>query len=359
MKNISLAAGLLAASCTAPLAAPSCPSGQILRVSSGVCQPKTAEAVQWLKQGASKPMAKPSAGAAVGSLLRSTSPDARPLTPFASQAAKAPVRRPLIAHPSETQPGVASAAADTSLAKVTAAPQTTAPRSARGADLALKPSREFRAERADPQAAAPAPGVQEAGGPPEPVRLPPGRRTATVPNAPARATPAQELGQPAPSGVASPRQPERTAANVARASPQPPAASARPPSPQQPPPTESPVAGGMATATITAPETTGTIPQSRAAEPSGADPGLVDWGDEGQLVAALRANWQATPVEQTFRVGERVPADVPLLALPQPYAGRDRGLNMRYLMANSDAVLVLPTLRIVIDVFAGSTESTR
>lgn len=378
MKNITLAAGFLAATCAAPLAASiqSCPSGQILRVSSGVCQPKSAEAVRWLKPGGAKPTAEASAGAAaVGRPLRSGSPDSRPPARVGSKvAAMASVRQPLIPQQLDPRSGVATAAATASFAKGKA---DTAPHSAAGAGLAPKLSREFGDERADPKAAAP--GETEprpAGVTPEPVRPLPEWKAATVLNAPVRATPAEEIGQPAPSSVAAPPQPQHAATNVAQAS-QPPAATEAETavgsrsnlamaalrndaaSPAQQPRAESTAAAPMTTATLAAPETTGTISQSRAAEPNAVDPGLVDWGDESQLVAALRANWRAMAAAHTFRVGEQVPVDVWLQALPHPYAGRDHGLNMRYLIANGDAVLVLPTLRVVVEVHSDRNESPR
>jgi hypothetical protein len=92
-------------------------------------------------------------------------------------------------------------------------------------------------------------------------------------------------------------------------------------------------------------------------QPASTSSGVPDWGDEKKLVEALRSNWKGTPSGRTFHLGEQVPADVPIQPLPQPYASRDAGVKMHYLMSNGDAVLVLPAMRVVVEIYHSSTAS--
>jgi len=100
------------------------------------------------------------------------------------------------------------------------------------------------------------------------------------------------------------------------------------------------------------------IPEA-ASPPVDADAGLPDWGDEKKLVQALRENWKSRPVARTFQRGDEVPADIELQPLPAPFASRAAGVNMHYLMSNGDAVLVLPGMRVVVDVYHSSATASR
>jgi hypothetical protein len=77
----------------------------------------------------------------------------------------------------------------------------------------------------------------------------------------------------------------------------------------------------------------------------------ADWGDEKKLIETLRADWKSTPVATSFQVGQQVPSEILLKPLPPSLASRDQGVNMHYFIANADAVLVLPRLRVVVDVY--------
>jgi hypothetical protein len=121
------------------------------------------------------------------------------------------------------------------------------------------------------------------------------------------------------------------------------------------PTTETPVETVAAPAVSGAPvQTPVALPQHQTPEPippAATNSNPPDWGDEKKLIETLRADWKSAPVARSFGVGEQVPSEIRLKPLPPSVASRDQGVNMHYFIANEAAVLVLPRLRVVVDVY--------
>jgi hypothetical protein len=169
-----------------------------------------------------------------------------------------------------------------------------------------------------------------------------------------------EMKQPEPAKASAPPQEESISAPVAKEQAPPPVVeTTMQPNAAPSAATEPPVQTTRSMAAVEPPRQVRTIPlyQTPTPNPPAASSGMPDWGDEKKLVEVLRAAWKEKAVTRTFRRGEEVPADFPLQPLPPSFASRDAGVNMHYLIANGDAVLVLPGMRVVVEIYHSSTAS--
>jgi hypothetical protein len=343
MNKVFLAAGMMAVGFATPFnaVAQSCPPGQIFRVSMGICQPKSSQNLQWTESSSSsrRPALRPSASEpAVGDLVlfgERRPVLLKPVVP--KQVAKSPANRET-ANPRAKKTVVAKIPAPTKAPVVAT--------SSSRAEIDSASRAEAAATRAPP--AAPVRNLSE----------PTAVAVASSPRADSEAAgAASQASKERPgfdAGVARPDQ------NVAALEPAP---TVEPPVKTHETPAAATMPPAQTTPSVAAaggPKQVRTIPLYHSPEPeqqAAAPPGTPDWGDEKKLVEALRSNWKGTPVKRAFKLGDQVPADIPLQPLPQPFASRDTGVNMHYLMSNDDAVLVLPTLRVVVDVYRTSTAS--
>jgi hypothetical protein len=398
-----LVAGIVAAGCAAPMDAnaQSCPRGQIFRVSMGVCQPKSADNARWSGErgtsardrGAMKPSsARPAVGDVVlfGStfptLLKPDAPKSAPKTAVKRVATTPPPKQ---AHPKlQTRAAVAKAAPPApkesvaAVARAAVAPTPVVPLSmpAPHSEPRVRveePTREVAVAAPEPKRVTPPAQPEPAVTAPEPAPI----EAAQTPQVEAQPEEARNEAPAVEESAPEPPRDQRTAALEERA--ETPAPAQAPPEqvpavqvpPAQVPPAQVPLAPVAAApeAPVSTPDDTMTTasieprnpvrtaplaPSPEAASPPAqADSGLPDWGDEKKLVEALRENWKSKPVARTFQRGDEVPADIELQPLPAPFASRAAGVNMHYLMSNGDAVLVLPGMRVVVDVYHSTTAS--
>lgn len=343
MNKTFLAAGFMAIAGAALSAAEAqpCPPGHIFRVSQGVCQPKAAGA--WQGGGGRSPLRPSAAAPAVGDLvvfgpngpllLKPNAPRPAATRPaFRPRPAKRIASRPAAIKGSAPRPPAAVGPARTTLASADAPRDETELRKRVSAFLGRLNIADQKVEEAVLAE------LRKAEAAPEPVTKERPSRQAS--DAAADAPPATRIAR-----GSEPTEP--TAATAAPASVKPPAAP------------EAPVPLGAAADKDQkqARADTGTQPPPpRPAAPTTS--GLPDWGDEKKLVETLRANWKSGQVTRSFHRGDEVPPEVPLQPLPPPLASRAAGVNMSYVMADGDAVLVLPGMRVVVDVYHSATAST-
>jgi hypothetical protein len=343
MKTIFAVAGIMTIGCAAPISAnaQSCPPGHVLRVSMGVCVPRFVESETGPRYRDSQPLmrtssARPEVGDIV--LFGSRSPTLlKPVTP--KQAARRPAHAPAIAK----APSRKSVVAEARSSKVELPAQAPLPPriEARQAPEPVEPSPapdvkvaavETPRVEAAPERVAPPPIPVEAPRVREPIAAPVARKA--PPSQPVEQMAALGSGNEAPLAYNAPSMtPQPPAPLMQHAEPAPPAALPR------------------EARLVPAP------PKPETSAPAAPGSSLPDWGDEKKLVEALRANWKSPPLTRSFQRGDEVPADLPLQPLPQPFASRDASVNMHYLMSNGDAVLVLPGMRVVVDVYHSATAS--
>lgn len=343
MNRAFLAAGIVAVGCSAPMGAhaQSCPAGQIYRVSMGVCQPRSSENKQWLKNGEGKPALKPSAGRpAVGDVVlfgESAPMLLKPVAPRSATRATAP-KRAIAKAPVSRSPASRSPVSKEPVSRAVA----TVAQPAEEAPELRKQETEFTTQR-------------NASLKVEDAKVPEAKQPELVP---ATAAP-RAASQDAPVAKQDPPVAQQEAPVVKEQAPPPVVAAPMQPNAAPSAAIEQPRETATSMAAIQPPRQVRTIPlyQTPTSNPPAVNSSAPDWGDENKLVEVLRAAWKEKAVTRTFRRGEEVPADLPLQQLPASFASRDAGVNMHYLIANGDAVLVLPGMRVVVEVYHSSTAS--